>query len=39
MIMFLVLAVFCLAGAAYLLGEIATAPARQRWTSVRRAAT
>jgi tight adherence protein C len=36
---FLVLAVFCLAGAAYLVGEIATAPARQRWLSVRRAAT
>jgi tight adherence protein C len=35
----LVFAVFCLAGAAFLLGEIATAPARQRWTSVRRAAT
>jgi tight adherence protein C len=39
MTMLLVLAVFCLAGAAYLVGEIATAPARQRWLSVRRAAT
>jgi tight adherence protein C len=39
MTMLLVLAAFCLAGAAYLLGEIATAPARQRWLSVRRAAT
>ena len=37
--MILVFAVFCLAGAAFLVGEIATAPARQRWTSVRRAAT
>jgi tight adherence protein C len=35
----LVFAVFCLAGAAYLVGEIATTPARQRWLSVRRAAT
>ncbi|MBA2568721.1 MAG: type II secretion system F family protein [Actinobacteria bacterium] len=35
----LVFAVFFLAGAAYLVGEIATAPARQRWLSVRRAAT
>ena len=39
MTILLVFAVFCLAGAAYLLGEIATAPARQRWLSVRRAAT
>ena len=39
MTMLLVLAVFCLAGAAYFLGEMATAPARQRWLSVRRAAT
>src|ERR671911_347526 len=39
MTMLLVLAIFCLAGAAYLVGEIATAPARQRWLSVRRAAT
>jgi tight adherence protein C len=37
--MLLVFAVFCLAGAAYLIGEIVTAPARQRWSSVRRAAT
>ena len=37
--MLLILAVFSLAGAAYLVGEIATAPARQRWLSVRRAAT
>ena len=37
--MILVFAVFCLAGAAFLIGEIATAPARQRWSSVRRAAT
>jgi tight adherence protein C len=35
----LVLAVFCLAGAAFLLGEIVTLPARQRFLSVRRAAT
>jgi tight adherence protein C len=35
----LVLAVFCLAGAAFLLGEIVTLPARQRLLSVRRAAT
>jgi tight adherence protein C len=39
MTMILVFAVFCLAGAAFLIGEIATAPARQRWNSVRRAAT
>jgi pilus assembly protein TadC len=31
--------VFCLAGAAFLLGEIVTAPSRQRYLSVRRAAT
>jgi tight adherence protein C len=37
--MILVFAVFCLAGAAFLIGEIVTAPARQRWSSVRRAAT
>jgi tight adherence protein C len=37
--MILVFAVFCLAGAAFLVGEIVTAPARQRWSSVRRAAT
>src|SRR6266545_7694428 len=39
MTMLLVVAVFCLAGAAFLLGEIATLPARQRFLSVRRAAT
>ena len=35
----LLLALGCLAGAAYFLGELATLPARQRATSVRRAAT
>jgi tight adherence protein C len=39
MTLLLVLAVFCLAGAAFLLGEIVTLPARQRSLSVRRAAT
>jgi tight adherence protein C len=39
MTILLVLAVFCLAGAAFLLGELATLPARQRFLSVRRAAT
>ena len=39
MTLLLVLAVFCLAGAAFLLGEIVTLPARQRFLSVRRAAT
>jgi tight adherence protein C len=39
MTLLLVLAVFCLAGAAFLLGEIVTAPSRQRYLSVRRAAT
>jgi tight adherence protein C len=39
MTLLLVLAVFCLAGAAFLVGEIVTAPARQRFLSVRRAAT
>jgi tight adherence protein C len=39
MTLLLVLAVFCLAGAAFLLGEIVTAPSRQRYVSVRRAAT
>jgi tight adherence protein C len=39
MTLLLVLAVFCLAGAAFLLGEIVTLPARQRYFSVRRAAT
>jgi tight adherence protein C len=35
----LVLAIGCLAAAAYFIGELATAPARERATSVRRAAT
>jgi tight adherence protein C len=35
----LLLALGCLAGAAYFLGELATLPARERATSVRRAAT
>src|SRR5947209_2445321 len=39
MTILLVFAVFCLAGAAFLLGEIVTLPARQRFLSVRRAAT
>ena len=39
MTLLLVLAVFCLAGAAFLLGELVTAPSRQRNLSVRRAAT
>jgi tight adherence protein C len=39
MTLLLVLAVFCLAGAAFLIGEIVTAPSRQRYVSVRRAAT
>jgi tight adherence protein C len=39
MTLLLVLAVFCLAGAVFLLGEIVTLPARQRSLSVRRAAT
>jgi tight adherence protein C len=39
MTLLLVLAVFCLAGAAFLVGEIVTLPARQRFLSVRRAAT
>ena len=39
MTLLLVLAVFCLAGAAFLIGEIVTAPSRQRYLSVRRAAT
>ena len=37
--LFIVLAVLLLAAAAYLLGEAATAPARERQVSVRRAAT
>jgi tight adherence protein C len=39
MTLLLVLAVFCLAGAVFLIGEIVTLPARQRFVSVRRAAT
>jgi tight adherence protein C len=39
MTILLVLAVFCLAGAAFLVGEIVMLPARQRFLSVRRAAT
>jgi tight adherence protein C len=39
MTLLLVLAVFCLAGAAFLLGELVTLPSRQRYLSVRRAAT
>jgi tight adherence protein C len=39
MTILLVLAVFCLAGAAFLIGEIVTLPSRQRFISVRRAAT
>jgi tight adherence protein C len=35
----LFLAVFCLAGAAFLVGELVMLPARQRYISVRRAAT
>ena len=35
----IVLGILCLAGAAYLLGEAATAPARERHVSVKRAAT
>ena len=38
MTLLLVLAVFCLACAAFLVGEIVTAPSRQRYVSVRRAA-
>lgn len=37
--LFLLLALACLAAAAYLVGEVATQPARERLTSVRRAAT
>ena len=39
MTLLLILAVFCLAGAAFLIGELVTAPARQRSVSVRRAAS
>src|SRR5438034_1374927 len=39
MTLLLVLAVFCLAGAAFFVSEIVTLPSRQRSLSVRRAAT
>jgi tight adherence protein C len=39
MTILLVLAVFCLAGAVFLIGDLVTLPARQRSVSVRRAAT
>ncbi len=39
MFIFIVLAVLCLAGAAYLIGEAVTLPARERRSSVNRAAT
>ena len=39
MFIFIVLGVLCLAGAAFLLGEAATLPARERRSSVNRAAT
>jgi tight adherence protein C len=39
MVIFIVLGVFCLAGAAYLIGEAVTLPARERRSSVQRAAT
>ena len=39
MTILLVLAIFCLAGAVFLIGELVTLPARQRSVSVRRAAT
>ena len=39
MLVFIVLGVLCLAGAAFLLGEATTAPARERRVSVRRAST
>ena len=39
MIVFIVLGVLCLAGAAYLIGEAVTLPARERRSSVGRAAT
>jgi tight adherence protein C len=38
-LIFIVLGVFCLAGAAYFVGDAVTLPARERRTSVRRAAT
>jgi tight adherence protein C len=39
MIIFIVLGVLCLGGAAYFIGDAVTLPARERRTSVRRAAT
>ncbi|HSS81631.1 MAG TPA: type II secretion system F family protein [Gaiellaceae bacterium] len=39
MFIFIVLGVLCLAGAAYLIGEVVTLPARERRSSVNRAAT
>ena len=39
MFIFIVLSVLCLAGAAYLIGEAVTLPARERRSSVNRAAT
>src|SRR3954463_9231484 len=39
MFIFIVLSVLCLAGAAYLIGEAATLPSRERRSSVNRAAT
>ena len=39
MFIFIVLGVLCLAGAAYLVGEVVTLPARERRSSVNRAAT
>ena len=39
MFIFIVLGVLCLAGAAYLIGEAVTLPARERRSSVTRAAT
>jgi len=38
-LIFIVLGVFCLAAAAYLVGEAATLPSRERRSSVNRAAT
>ena len=39
MTLLLILAVSCLAGAAFLIGEFVAAPSRERHASVRRAAT
>jgi tight adherence protein C len=39
MLFVLAIALLCIFAAAFLVGELATAPARQRWLSVRRAAT